>query len=77
VAIRHFPCGDDEKMRAGACFYFVLAGWMPCIKKLPSGPFDKPLQFVARRLNRTASQTVIMSDNLPVHAPSPEHARCI
>jgi hypothetical protein len=37
----------------------------------------KAFSFVARGLNRTASQTVIISDNLPVHAPSPEHARRI
>jgi hypothetical protein len=40
-------------------------------------PKCKPKPFVARRLNRTASQTVIISDNLPVHALSPEPARRI
>jgi len=37
VSIRHLLCGDDEKMSAGACFYFVLPGWMRWIKELPSG----------------------------------------
>jgi len=30
-------------MSAGACFYFVLTGWMPWIKQLPSGRPSNPI----------------------------------